>query len=329
MMRNRAHSGWARTALLLAALGLAGCETPLSERILSIETDGHVLVFIFRDDDLNGAFNAGPDKAAANAAYALRMVGGTQDVPVRTDTAGFNIAGVRPGRYTLSVAGTVLGDSLEVVAGASEFTIAASDTIRRNVALAYKTLGATAARTAPQGRRFWLLGVALNAPGTFGDSTLNVKDATMAIRAFAVQPANIVAGDTVLFLGRAGSLDGQPAFEVISQFVRGRRVPVLPDSVSTATAASARAGALDARLVRVFNAVIADTATDPLGNRLLTVNDGSGPLRLLLTRFQNWAPVGQLAVGARLQATGLLAPDPARPSVWVMKPRLRSDLLVF
>ena len=326
MSASRARS----TTALAAALTLAvACESPVNQRLLEVDANGSVLVFIYRDDNLNKAYNAGVDRPVANATYSLRMRGGTNVVKVTTDTAGLNLAGVPAGRYTLEVEATVLGDSLEVIAGTAEFTIAATDTVNRDVIVAYKTVSPTAARASTIGRRVWLNGVALNAPGTFGDSTVHVTDGLSSIRAFAVLPAPIVAGDSVLFLGRVATLDGQPAFEVASQLVRGARIVVLPDTVTTAEAAAARGGLADAALVRVLDAAIGDTATDPLGNRILTVDDGSGALVLILSRNQSWAPINQFTIGAKLHATGVLIPDPAKPSAWLLKPRTRSDVLVF
>ncbi|MGD8277148.1 MAG: hypothetical protein PVH00_03935, partial [Gemmatimonadota bacterium] len=221
-----------------------------------------------------------------------------------------------------------LGDSLEVTSGGGEFTLAALDTIRQEVALAYKTVTPSVARTTPQNRRVFLSGIALNAPSAFGDSTVHVTDGTASIRTINVRPAALVAGDSVLFLGRLMTLDGQPVFEVSAQYVRGH-VTVLPDTVTTTIAATADGGAIDANLVRVLNAAITDTITDPAGNRVLTVDDGSGAVRVILSRNQNWAPVNQFTLGATLEASGVLVPDPANNTVWVLKPRTRSDVLVF
>jgi len=310
-------------------IALAACETPIADRLLAVDAKGFVLVFMFRDDNLSGGFNGTTDVPVTNADFGLRMRGATvDDAQARTDTAGYTMVTAVAGRYTLGVTPSVLGDTLEVRSGNAEFTIAATDTVRQDVALTYKTVTPAVARTTPQNRHVFLSGIALNAPGAFGDSTVHVRDETAAIRAIAVRPGALVAGDSVLFLGRLMALDGQPVFDVASQYVRGH-VTVLPDTVSAAIAASADGGARDASLVRILNATIADTATDPAGNRVLTVDDGSGAIRVVLARNQNWAPINQFILGAVIEATGLLVPDPANNSVWVLKPRARSDLLVF
>ncbi len=318
-----------RRGLVPLLLMMTACETPINDRLLAVDAKGSVLVFIYRDDNLNRAFDGAIDVPVTNAEYALHLRGATDNgTIVRTDSAGFNLAGVLAGRYTLSVAAAVLGDSLEITAGNGEFTVAGADTVRQDVVLAYMTVTPTVARTTPPNHRVWLTGIALNAPSAFGDSTVHVADTTVSIRATAVRPGALVAGDSVLFLGRLMTLDGQPVFDVAAQYVRGH-VNVLPDTVSTVTAASADGGAIDASLVRVVSATIADTITDPAGNRVLTVDDGSGTVRVVLSRGQNWAPVNQFIVGATLDATGVLVPDPGNNSVWVLKPRARSDLLVF
>lgn len=319
-----------RASLITMCLVFTACETPINERILEIETGGAVLVFLYRDDNVNGAFNAGSDVPVADARFALRMRGAeTDDFTTQTDTAGFGMAQVPPGRYTLKVDDSVLGDSLELTAGGTEFTVATTDTVRQNVGIAYITVTPSEARVTPLGRRVWLNGVALNAPASFGDSTVHVTDGQRSIRAFAVRPAGFVAGDSVLFLGRLTQVDGQPVLEVNTQIQRGQQVTVVPDSISTGSAADAAGGALDAALVRIFNAVIGDTATDPAGNRVFTVDDGSGPVRMVLSRNRTWSPINQFVIGATIEGTGVLAPDPAQTSVWVLKPRARTDLLVF
>jgi len=315
--------------LLPLSLALSACETPIADRLLAVDAKGYARVFIFRDDNLNGAFNGSTDVPIANAGFGLRMRGATSDEEqAQTDSAGFTLVAAAAGRYTLGVVASVLGDSLEITAGGAEFTLAARDTIRQDVALAYKTVTPTAARTTQQNRRVWLSGIALNAPSAFGDSTVHVTDGTASIRSIAVRPAGLVAGDSILFLGRLMSLDGQPVFEVNAQYVRGH-VTVLPDTVTTAVAASADGGAIDAGLVRILNAAITDTVTDPAGNRALTVDDGSGAIRVILSRSQGWNPVTQFVPGATLEATGVLVPDPANNTAWVLKPRTRTDLLVF
>jgi len=329
MMANGTPLCALRRGVVPLLLFLAACDTPISERLLAVDQRGLVRVFMYRDDNLSGGFNSSTDVAVPNADFGLRMVGATVDGEhARTDSAGFTLAAADVGRYTLGVAASVLGDSLVVTSGTAEFTISALDTVRLDVALAYRTVTPAVARTTPQNQRVWLSGLALNAPNAFGDSTVHVADTAAAIRAITVQPGPLVAGDSVLFLGRLMTLDGQPVFEVGAQYVRGH-VTVLPDTVTTAIAAAADGGAIDASLVRILNAAITDTITDPAGNRVLTVDDGSGTIRVILSRNQSWAPVSQFVTGATLEATGVLVPDPANNAVWVLKPRTRSDLLVF
>jgi alkylation response protein AidB-like acyl-CoA dehydrogenase len=83
----------------------------------------------------------------------------------------------------------------------------------------------------------------------------------------------------VLAAGPLGIM--QACLDVVLPFVLGQSAQPVPQTTSTLTASRADGGRLDAALVRVPNALVSDTATVAAGYRL-TVNDGSGPLLVLL-----------------------------------------------
>jgi hypothetical protein len=322
-----------RPAILLrcvaAAALFAACESPVSERVIEIDDEGLARVFLFIDTNLNGAFNPGQDMAVDSVVIYLRGKGAAIDSPsIRTDSMGFGGAFVPPGRWRVIVPASVLGDTLTVVAGDDEFTVSVNDTVQHGVTLSYNVITPTQARTYAQGRKAWLRGIALNAPGAFGDSTVHVTDTAMAIRAINVRPSPIFLGDTVFFLGQRSSRDGQPAFAADGFLIRGQTLPPAPDSMSTATAARADGGSRDARLVKIANAAINDTSTTLLGDRRLRVDDGTGPVDVILSRTTNFSPLSQYGVGARIDVTGVLVPDPGDFSRWQLKPRGRSDIVI-
>jgi len=194
-----------------------------------------------------------------------------------------------------------------------------------DLAVTYPTVTVAEARRSPPGRRVVLTGKALNSWATYGDSTLHVADATGAIRAVRVQPAEIAAGDTIRILGRVSILNGQPALIDATATRLDASDPPAPATTSTATAARADGGRLDAALVRIAGATILGATTTPTGDLALTADDGSGALDLLVERKTgiNTAP---LEPGALLDATGLLVATPS--GRWALKPRTNQDLAV-
>lgn len=329
-MRNPMKSRAAAAALALSLVtGLAACDPSLSERIIAVEDPGGVRVFAFIDTNLNGQFNIGQDSLARNILVSLRMKGAAQDAgTTRTDSVGFAAFSVPAGRYRPIISATVLGDSLQVMNGGAEFTVAARDTIQVGVTIAFAILDVTQARAAPLNKKFWLTGIVANTPAAFGDSTMHVVNATTALRATRVRPTPILPGDSVVLFGSRTSRDGQAAFEVQSFFIRAQVNPPLPDTLSTALAATADAGRRDARLALIRNAVIADTATTANGSRLLRVDDGTGSLAVILSASLNFAPLNQYAIGVKLDVTGLLVPDPFDFTRWQIKPRGRQEVII-
>jgi hypothetical protein len=312
-----------------ALLVSAACESPVAERVIDDNANGHVRVFLFVDTNLNGAFNAGVDTQVDSVILFLRAKGAAADSPsLRTDSAGFAGISAPAGRYRVIVPPAVLGDTLFIINGGDEFTIAANDTLQKGVTLGFGLISPTQARTYAQGRTVWLTGIVLNPPAAFGDSTVHVSDTINAIRAVDVRPSPIFTGDSILFFGRRTSRDGQPAFDVDAFLIRGQLTTPPPDSLSTARAATADGGKRDARLAKIANALISDTSTTSTGDRRLRVDDGTGSLEVILSSNLNFTPLSAYAPGARVTVTGLLVPDPGDFSRWRLKPRGRSDIVV-
>jgi DNA/RNA endonuclease YhcR with UshA esterase domain len=249
-----------------------------------------------------------------------------------TDTLGLRVFSASVGRYTVLVAPQVLGDSLEVEAGSGEFTITANDSTLQTVALKYLTYAIIDARSLPTNRRGWIRGVVMNSPGAFGDSTVHLSDDTAAIRLTSVRPnLPIIPGDSVLFLGRRSVSDGQPVFLITSTgsvVIQNSGPTPAADSVSSAVAATADGGQRDARLVKVAAAAVSDTVTVS-GHKLLTVDDGSGPLTVVLSQSINFGNRNLYQPGITVDVSGLLVPDPVSPGVWLLKPRFGADIAIL
>lgn len=315
----------------LLALGLfftSACETSVADRIINVNGVGNVLILLFRDENQNAAFNPGTDTNLPDQIVSIRARGASRDaLTIQTNDAGFGLFPPVPvGRYTLRVASSALGDSLEAIGpGHQEFTVVANDTVLIELGVSFPVVSPTQARTLSVGKKVWVRGTALNPPALFGDSTVHLTDTLRAIRATSVRPSPVFTADSVMFLGRRSTRSGQPTLDVTSILIRGTTIAPPPDTLTAARITTADGGTKDARLAIVLNATITDTATVN-GNRVLTINDGTGTARLVLSQTISFTPFSNYPLNGILDATGLLVPDPAG-GAWVLKPRNRADLV--
>jgi hypothetical protein len=318
-----------RTAFLaiLAAGSITACETPLDERILDIDASGQVLVFLFRDNNLNGFDNA--DTPLRGQRLFVRRVGVPEDFDeVTTDSTGF-VFTVRlgVGQYYVEVPAAVTGDSLVVTGGTAPFLLTANDTVGVAISVAFPSVSIDSARALPVGKKVWVRGTTVHNAGIFGDTTLHVADSVAAIRITDVI-VNLGAGNAVQILGTRQERNGQPVHVYNSAITTG--VVPIPRAtlLTTALAATADGGTRDAELVEIRNAAITDTAFAPTGKRL-TVNDGSGPLEVFVHNSLGFSQVERRAMGPGISfdLTGVLVPSTTAQNVWVLKPRTRSDVV--
>ena len=188
--------------------------------------------------------------------------------------------------------------------------------------ITFPTVTVAAARASAPDTKVSIEGLALSAWNVFGDSTVHLRDATGAIRGVRVVPSNVAAGDSIRLLGTMGTRNGQPVVTgaSASRLLGGVGLPE-PDSVSTAVAASASAGRLDAGLVRIA-AQIVGTSTQPNQDLAVTVDDGSGQLVVLFDRNVGFN-TSSLVPGAILSARGVLVPTGT--GTWRLMPRNATD----
>src|SRR5690606_7570072 len=113
----------------------------------------------------------------------------------------------------------------------------------------------------PQGRKVFVDGVALNAWQSFSDSTVHIAGASGYLRATLVRPVDVIEDDSVRLLGTRRTVNGQPVIDDVRIYRIARGVGGwLAKHVGSGTAASADGGALDAALVRISGAEVADSA---------------------------------------------------------------------
>lgn len=326
MFASNRHRARATFLALLAAVTTAACETPLEDRILDIDATGQVLVFLFRDNNLNGLDNA--DTPLRNQKLFVRRVGVPSDFDeVTTDTTGFvYTVPLGIGQYHVELSPDILGDSLVVLGGTAPFTLTANDTVAVAVRVAFPSVPIDSARTLPIGKKVWVRGTTLHNSGIFGDTTLHVADSVAAIR-FTEVLVNINAGNAVQILGTRQERNGQPVYVYNSAIATGN-VPIPRATLlNTAQAANADGGKRDAGLVEIHNAAITDTAFALTGKRL-TVDDGSGPLEVFVHNSLGLSQNDRRALGpgVSFDFIGVLVPSTTTQNVWVLKPRTRNDI---
>jgi hypothetical protein len=315
----------------LCALALAAsCDNAGADRSLGITASGTVRGFVYFDANGSRVFDAG-DTPFAGA--RVRLVGPvTRDTLVRATTGAdgtFLVPGVPVGSYALILDDASVGDTAQVVGlDLAALVLLPGDTASVEGAVSFPLHAAAAVRTLPLGTRLFVTGVALHARGTFSDTLLHMVDTSGAIRAARVRPSPVAAGDSVRMRGVVAERDGERLLDDVSVFVLGPTfVPTLT-TVTTAEAAAALAGSLDAALVRVPDATVSDTATVD-GNLTRTVTDGSGALTVVLDRaadgsFRAPFPAGLYVPARQFDIIGVLVPTGA--GTWRLRPRSALDL---
>lgn len=317
-------------ALTIVTAGLlTACLGTGEDRVTDLNATGTVDGLVYFD--ANGSREPDASDPAVALVGVRLLVGGTTDTLVRTlsDQAGvFIMPAVPVGIYEVVVDPVTIPDSLQLVKIDPNFLLPSKDdTASSFIALSFPIVGIGEARQLPGGERVFVEGIALNAQATFGDQTVHVAGSTGAIRVLRVGEPNVFAGDSVRVLGTTSSRDGQPVLTNASVFqVSITSVPP-PVRVTTANAASAAAGSLDAALVQVVDVTIADTSTVADGF-LLSVDDGSGALAILLDKDAPFLDPTAFVPGLVIDATGLLVPTAAVADTWRLKPRSDADLTV-
>lgn len=320
---------------LMAAATLVtavACDNAGADRAIGLSATGLVTGAVYFD--ANGSGTRDADDVPFAGARVRLLSPASRDTLLRTTTGAdgrFRFTGVPVGSYAIVLDSASAGDSARVIGvDVSTVTLLPDDSVEVSGAIGFPTRTADEIRTRPLGERVFVTGVALHARETFSDTLLHIVDTSGAIRAVRVRPSLVPAqaGDSVRLRGRIGQRLGQRALDDVTVFVIGPTfVPTLT-TVTTAVAATAQAGALDASLVRVLDAAIIDTAT-VAGHFTMTVNDASGPLTVRLDRaadvtFRAPLPAGLYVPANRFDIVGVLVPTGT--GTFVLRPRSSLDL---
>jgi hypothetical protein len=295
---------------------------------LEIQDPGVVEGLVFFDANGNRTPDAA-DSPLANVGIRL-LARATSDTVARTQTDAnglFQLRRVPVGTYDLAVAPATIGDTVKVVGiDPAPVVVQPAESVVATIAISFERFSVAEARALPAGSRVFVEGTALNSIETFGDRSIHLAGASAAIRVTRMTTDLVFAGDRIRVRGAIAIQDGQPTIDETVAFMLSVAGVPQPALVTTSEASTAGGGSLDAALVRVSAAVIADTLTVVEGFQM-EVDDGSGPLQVLADQdipFQNLA---SLATGATVDVTGVLVPIPgATPESWRLKPRSNADL---
>lgn len=315
------------SAAVLATL-LGGCQNAGQDRVLGIEATAEVRGVAYFDANRSRGLDS-IDTRMQGLRVFLSAPGTLDTLATAVSNASgvLRFTGVSVGRYDVGVDLVSAGDTVVVVrVDTSRIDLLPGDTVSVSVGVSYPLVTVAEARALPAGKKVFVAGVALTGTNVFADTTAHLAAGTGPLRLVRVFSGLFAAGDSVLARGTVSLRDGQPVLRDVSVFGRGIGTLVPPESLTTATAAGAKAGALDAGLARI-GGTLQDTVT--VGRDLaLNVSDGSGVLRVLLDADVAFQLSPYLVNPARIIATGVLVPG-AAAGTWYLKPRSDADLRVL
>lgn len=318
----------ASTLLTLALLAAAsGCDNAGQDLGLPTLVTGAVGVGVIIDRDGTGT-STSFDTTVTGVRVALFAEGGTDTVQVAvTDTVGLALFRDVPiGRYRFAVVPGSIGDSLpsRQIIGDSVFRITATRdgaVAASSVLVGYPTLTLAEARTAAVGRPVFVRGLVTSALQYFPDSASYLTDGAAYLRVIpsAHRPGRNGnnRGDSVIVFGRTARVAGQPVLADGRILTMGER-PVPPVvAITVADARTARGGELDAAVVRIDSAVIADTTRE--GNVFVAHLARDTDTALVRVDSVLQVPTQAFAPGRSLRVTGVLVP--VGDGTWYLRPR--------
>jgi len=322
-----------RAPLLRAIAGVVltvlGCTNAGENRITGITTTGAVSGVTRVDANGSRVIDGGDDSLpGVNVRLVLKGRQDTGLVETTQPNGAFSFRSVPVGEYSLRIDTTSFADTLQVVKVDSQsFTVASGGTVTVNILVGRPLLTVRQARALALGHKAFIVGVALNGAATFADSTASLADTSGTIRLTGVR-GTFAAGDSLRVLATAGQRAVQPTLDDPVVFALGRGSLPTAAPLTTAGAASAAGGTLDAEFVIVHGALISDTVRTPT-SFVLTASDGSASLEVQLDRsadvaFQPANLPADFVPGSKFDVLGVLAPTGA--GTWRLRPRSAADL---
>jgi hypothetical protein len=322
--------GWRAVALAALLAAVASCEGAGRDQIVAVSARGVVRGFVYFDANGTRAYEPLLDPGQPGVAVAVFPRGSRQVIARGTSGADglYRLTNIPVGDYVAVVDSATVGDSARVVrVELDQFTLRPGDSVTTEVGVSFPAATVAQARGLVAGRRVFVTGVALTSPSSFGDSTVHLADATGAIRATAVLPGLVLIADNIRVLGTRAARDGQPTLDNVSIFPVGQPAAPVSEQVTTAVAATADAGRLDAALVRVVGLITDTTTVLPQGDYIATAisADSAGTVAIV---FDGDAvlTISPYVPGVTVDATGVLVPTGS--GTWRLKPRVTTDVVL-
>lgn len=312
-----------------APLVLAACDPAGGDLGFGAEPTGDVAVAVYLDRD-GSATPTASDTVFQGARVSLRPQGGGAPVAtVTTDVQGVALfSAIRLGDYRVTVDQASIGDSLQVakITTDSLRVAAIAPQVSATVRLAYPEVSVRQARLLPAGRRVFVRGQVLAGVQLFSDQSSHMADTSVAVRLtnVALQGGltGNAAGDSVVVLGTVALVNGQPVLSSARVTRVATRPAPIPKPVTSAVAASAQNGALDADLVLVSSVLVSDSMTVAPHFRVVA-SDGSGAVTIELDVNLGIVTSG-FRVGRIMNVRGVLVPT--GQGSWILKPRGAGDV---
>jgi uncharacterized repeat protein (TIGR01451 family) len=322
-------------ALLCGVFGSWSCTDATEVELLQIQADGFVAGVAYLDLNGNGGLDVADTPLAGVGVILAALGSGSSLAQATTDSSGvFFVPGVPPGTYSLALAQSVLGDSLEVAGFSGNVSIVHGDTARVVLGATYPSLTLPEVRGAAPGRRVFTGGIALNTRLSSGDGVVHFRGIygsdTTYLRATSVARTTLAIGDSVRLLGTTAFDNGQPTLDAVNPIVLvpAAAVPVAVD-VTPGVAETAGNGVLDAALVRIRNAEITDTSTIG-GDFHFWAHAGGDSVEVVFREFLAISPSPAIrpdTVVRILSARGVLSPVVDVGGLrWRLLPRAAGDV---
>jgi hypothetical protein len=322
-------------AAVLLVLAVA-CDNAGEDLGLPGLPQGAVGVGVILDRDGSGTPTSF-DTTLSDVRVALFTEAGHDTVATATtDDDGVAIfTGVPIGRYRFALVPASLGDTLPVVTTLDTESLRvvadpSSATTTAQVLVGYATLTLTEARAAPPGRPVFVRGLVASAMQYHPDSATYLTDGAAYLRVIPSvhrpgRSGNNV-GDSVIVFGTTGRVAGQPVLRDGVVATVGERPAPIPVTVSIGEIPGARGGALDAALIAVDSAVIADTLTE--GPQLVVRLAAHGDTAVMRVDSTLHLPSAAFAPEHGIRFRGILVPF--GDGTWYVRPRpLSSELFLL
>jgi hypothetical protein len=319
-------------ALLL--LSVVACQDTGAHPLIVVDATAAASGTLFLDLNGSAVLELAADQPVSG--WQVRLIGPNRAVVATavSDSLGFFVFDKVPtGRVTLEIDQTRLGDSLLVFGSnlGREISLTRGDTLKVTIGFTYPKVSMAAVDTLPLGRRVFVEGLALNPVTITGTRDLHLRSGSRALRVTNIVRKPVAPGDSVRVLGRR-------ATELGRAVLTGGEITVIrlsvadpePYELTTRNASLANNGVLSADLARIRGADLVQSRNE-LSDVILTVDDGTGPLEIVLRSFLGSDASVFKPDSVRIRdATGLLLPyvTDAGETRWRLAPRLLSDLRI-